>query len=178
MSTSQVEIMPPAETRRTIESKPVDLNMILYLMIAVVVAIGAVVLFLWFGVEMIRREFGGEGVRMVMVLAGAMLMFWLVNAVQSKTRRDNLHDLTEVQRVAVQSIIQHQRADDQGEVARMMPQVIKVLAQNQQRGQQLATEIARHGRWLADGEAKVARNARPELPFDINGDDDDMEEII
>lgn len=117
---------------------------------------------------------------MLLVVVALVGVYWFVSRSQAQIRRENLHDLTRVQEVAVQAIIQHQRADDQGEIARMMPQVFKSLVDNQHKGQQLATEIARHGRWLADNEAKVARSTKPAFPFEMGADSEveEMEELI
>lgn len=174
-----IELQRPAETRRTVESKPVDLNIILYVIVAACIGFLLILAGGWLLVELVRQQFGDEGVRMILMLAGVMVLYFVISWTHSKVRRDNLHDLTEVQRVAVQSIILHQRADDQGEVMRdLVPTAFRVMAENQNRGQQLATEIVRHGRFLADSEAKAARNTKTPFPFDMVGTEEEIEELI
>ena len=166
--------------RPTPQPQPVNLDGVKTLATIVVVAVVVCILLLLALVGVVAFLFGAEGARMLLVIAGVMVVFWFANWVQAKTRRENLHDLTRVQEVAVQSIIQHQRADDQGEIARnLVPAAFKALVENQGRGQQLATEIVRHGRFLAESEAKATRNQKPAFPFEMGSDgDDDMEEVI
>lgn len=162
------------------QAQPTDLNALKAFGILIIVAVVACILLLVALLGVVVAFFGEEGARMLLVVVALMVVFWFASYVQSKTRRENLHDLTRVQEVAVQSIIQHQRADDQGEVARMMPAVFKALVENQHKGQQLAIEIARHGRWLADNEAKVTRNQKPAFPFEAGAESEveEMEELI
>lgn len=173
------EIDRPVEMRRTIESKPVDLNILLYILVAICVAVAMIIGGGYLLMLLVEQQFGAEGVRVVMIILGISVMYMVISWTHAKMRRDNLHDLTEVQRVAVQSIIQHQAADDRGEVMRdLVPTAFRVMAENQNRGQQLAADITRHARFLSEQESKAARNTRPALPFDIGASDDDMEEII
>lgn len=160
------------------QAQPADPNAVKSLAMIVLVAVCACILVLVALLGIVVVFFGEEGARILLVIVLMLGVFWFVNRNQSQVRRDNLHDLTRVQEVAVQSIIQHQRADDQGEVARMMPAVFKALVENQHKGQQLATEIARHGRWLADNETKATRNQKPAFPFEMADTDDEMEEVI
>lgn len=157
-----------------------DLNAVKTFAAIIMVAVVACLLVLVALLGVVIAFFGKEGARVLLVVVAMLGVFWFVSRNQAQVRRDNLHDLTRVQEVAVHSIIQHQRADDQGEVARMMPAVFKALVENQHKGQQLATEIARHGRWLADSEAKVARNQKPAFPFEVGSADveEEMEELI
>jgi hypothetical protein len=167
-------------TRSGAQTQPTDLNTVKTFATIVMVAAVACLLVLVAFLGVVVAFFGEEGARILLVVVAMMGVFWFVSRNQAQVRRENLQDLTRVQEVAVQSIIQHQRADDQGEVARMIPAVLKALVGNQHKGQQLATEIARHGRWLADSEAKVARSQKPAFPFEMVGADaeEEMEELI
>lgn len=162
------------------QAQPTDLNAIKTLGAVVIVAAVACILLLVALLGVVVAFFGEEGARMLLVVVALVGVYWFVSRNQAQIRRENLHDLTRVQEVAVQAIIQHQRADDQGEIARMMPQVFKSLVEGQHKGQQIATEIARHGRWLADNEAKVARTNKPAFPFEVGAESEveEMEELI
>lgn len=162
------------------QTQPTDLNAIKTLGSVVIVAALACILFLVALLGVVVAFFGEEGARMFLVVGALVGVYWFVSRNQAQIRRENLHDLTRVQEVAVQAIMQHQRADDQGEVARMMPQMLKSLVESQGRGQQLATEIVRHGRFLADNEAKVARTQKPAFPFEAGAESEveEMEELI
>jgi hypothetical protein len=159
------------------QAQPTDLNAIKAVGAVVIVAVLACILLLVALLGIVVVFFGEEGARMLLVVVALVCVYWFVSRNQSQIRRENLHDLTRVQEVAVQAIIQHQRADDQGEVARMMPQVFKTLMDNQRNSQQLATQIAQHGRWLANNDAKAERTSKPAFPFEM-GVDSDMEEMV
>ena len=162
------------------QAQPTDLNAIKTLGAVVIVAVVACILLLLALLGAVLLLFGEEGARMFVFAIMLVGVYWFVSRNQAQIRRENLHDLTRVQEVAVQAIIQHQRADDQGEVARMMPQVLKSLMDGQRNGQQLATEITRQSRWLADNEAKVARTRKPVFPFEMGAESEveEMEELI
>lgn len=168
-----VDLARPADQPKpvTMDGVQAFLAIVLGVVVAVLILGGAIV-------GLVYYSFGDEGVRMLTLAFGLFGMFFLALWVIFRIIDRSTNSLTRVQEVAVQSIIQHQRADDQGEVARMMPAVFKALMDNQHKSQQLATEMNRHGRWMVDNEMKVARNAKPALPFDFAGGDDDMEEII
>ena len=158
-----------------------DLNAIKTLGAVVIVAALACILLLLALLGTVLLLFGEEGARMFVFAIMLVGVYWFVSRNQAQIRRENLHDLTRVQEVAVQSIIQHQRADDQGEIARnLVPAAFKALTENQNRGQQLATEIMRHGRFLAESDAKSARNQKPAFPFEMGADSEveEMEELI
>lgn len=145
----------------------------------VIVAAGAVVILAAGFFGLIALLFGTEGARIVMVVALVGLALWAYDAVSARNRRDANATTIEAFRVAVQGIIQHQSADDRGEIARdIVPLAIKTLMENQRSGQDMAKQIMQHGRFLMDNETKQAK-AKPAFPFEMNVDEDaEMEELI
>lgn len=146
----------------------------------VIVAASAVVILLSGFFGLIALLFGAEGARIVMVVALGGLALWGYDTIAARNRRDAAALANESFRIAVQGIIQHQSADDRGEIARdIVPLAIKTLMENQRSGQDIAKQIMQHGRFLAVEESKQAKAKPAAFPFEMKADDDaEMEELI
>lgn len=113
-----------------------------------------------------ERYWGGEGVKYLSRVLGWGSGILIITGVLYVMQWLNTRQLIAVHNQTIQGIVRHQMFDDMGEIGRLrandetkiLPSVIRAMADANGNARQIAQETHRHARFLADKDRDTATN--------------------